>query len=101
MMNQKNKEEISEGLILRDRFAENRTVLANERTFLAYIRTSLAFFAAGVSFVYFFKTTVIVVLGWVLLPIGIYTLIKGFTSFRNMNRIMREEEKEEVLKTDE
>lgn len=97
-MTDKNKEETPGGhLILRDRFAENRTVLANERTFLAYIRTSLAFFAAGLSFIHFFKTMVVVIIGWVLLPIGVYTLVKGFVSFRKMNRIMCEEE-EEVLK---
>jgi putative membrane protein len=96
-------EEKSEGipkgsLILRDRLAENRTVLANERTLLAYVRTSLAIFAAGLSFIHFFHYVVIVAVGWVLLPIGAYTLLSGFVSFRKMKRVMSEEEAREVSK---
>jgi putative membrane protein len=85
-------------LVLRDRLAGNRTSLANERTLLSYVRTALALFAAGLSFVHFFDTIIIVVAGWVLLPLGVYTLVKGFISFRNMSRVIREEEKEETLK---
>lgn len=96
-MTSQNKEETPKGqLILRDRLAENRTVLANERTFLAYIRTALAFFAAGFSFIKFFDSTIVIVIGWVLLPLGAYTIIKGVSSFRNVRKIVKEEEKEEV-----
>lgn len=95
-MASKDKEEAPKGqLILRDRLAENRTVLANERTLLAYVRTSLALFAAGVSFIKFFDSAVMVIIGWMLLPVGAYTLLKGFASFRKMNSVMHEEEKEE------
>jgi len=88
-------------LILRDRFAENRTVLANERTFLAYMRTALAFFAAGLSLIHFFHSAPVIVVGWVLLPIGAYTLLKGMLSFRGMERKMREEERTEIKKDGE
>ncbi len=101
-MTSQNEEETPKGqLILRDRLAENRTLLANERTLLAYVRTSLALIAAGLSFIQFFDSVVIVVIGWVILPLGAYTLIKGFVSFRNMNRVMRKEEYQEVLKSQE
>ncbi len=85
-------------MILRDRFAENRTVLANERTFLAYIRTALAFFAAGFSFIRFFDSAIVIVIGWMLLPLGAYTIIKGVSSFRNVRKSIKEEEKEEVAR---
>lgn len=98
-MNTTNRDEApTRQLILRDRLAENRTVLANERTLLSYVRTGLALFAAGLSFIHFFDAYAIVILGWVFLPLGMYTLAKGFVSFRNMNRIMREEEKVEALR---
>ncbi|MEJ2183872.1 MAG: DUF202 domain-containing protein [Nitrospirota bacterium] len=80
-------------LILRDRLAENRTDLANQRTFLAYVRTALTLFVAGVTFIRFFGTPIIVVTGWVLLPLGLYTLVRGVLSFRRMTRLIKEEEK--------
>lgn len=79
-------------LILRDRLAEDRTALANERTFLAYVRTALTLFAAGVTFIKFFGSSLVEVIGWVLLPLGLYTMAKGVTSYRRMKRVMREEE---------
>ncbi len=86
-------------LFLRDHLAAQRTILANERTFLAYIRTALTIFIAGVSFIKFFGYVVIELLGWLLIPLGIFTLIKGLMSFRKMNRIIREEEKESTVTT--
>lgn len=101
-MTSQNKDDTPRGqLILRDRLAENRTVLANERTLLAYVRTSLALFAAGVSFIKFFDSPLVVIMGWVLLPIGAYTILRGFVSFRNIKRVMRREEQEEVSKQEE
>lgn len=85
-------------LILRDRLAENRTALANERTLLSYVRTALALFAAGVSFINFFRPPIIIVIGWIFIPIGAYLLLKGIASFRRVNRLMRVEEKEELVK---
>lgn len=97
-MANENKEDAFNGpLILRDRLAENRTVLANERTLLSYVRTSLALFAAGLSFIKFFDAVIIVIIGWVFLPLGVYTLVKGVRSFRDMNRVIREEEGKEVI----
>lgn len=36
-------------LVLRERLALQRTIMANQSTFLAYLRTSLYFFIAGLS----------------------------------------------------
>ncbi len=82
-----------EHLFLRDHLAAQRTVLANERTFLAYIRTALTLLVAGVSFIRFFGSGVIQVLGWMLLPLGVFTLVKGVISFKKMARRIEEEEK--------
>lgn len=40
---------INKDLILRERLALQRTILANQTTFLAFLRTSLYFFIAGLS----------------------------------------------------
>lgn len=80
--------------ILRDRLAGHRTTLANERTLLAYARTALTLFVAGVTFIRFFGTISIVVIGWVLLPIGVFTMYKGIRSYSLMKRLIRDEEDE-------
>jgi putative membrane protein len=40
---------INKELILRERLALQRTILANQSTFLAFLRTSMYFFIAGLS----------------------------------------------------
>jgi putative membrane protein len=40
---------LNKDLILRERLALQRTVLANQSTFLAFLRTSMYFFIAGLS----------------------------------------------------
>lgn len=45
----KTEVQINKDLILRERLALQRTILANQTTFLAFIRTSLYFFIAGLS----------------------------------------------------
>ncbi|MEC4685061.1 MAG: DUF202 domain-containing protein [Nitrospirota bacterium] len=82
-----------EHLFLRDHLAAQRTTLANERTFLSYVRTALTLLVAGVSFIKFFGSVVIQVLGWILIPLGLFTLVKGVISFRRMARRIEEEEK--------
>jgi putative membrane protein len=41
--------QINKDLILRERLALQRTILANQSTFLAFLRTSMYFFIAGLS----------------------------------------------------
>jgi len=40
---------INKDLVLRERLALQRTIMANQSTFLAYLRTALYFFIAGLS----------------------------------------------------
>lgn len=40
---------LNKDLILRERLALQRTILANQSTFLAFLRTSMYFFIAGLS----------------------------------------------------
>jgi putative membrane protein len=61
----------------RDSLAAERSRLANERTFLAYQRTALTLFVAGVTFINFFETLVIEIVGWAFLPAGLVTVILG------------------------
>ncbi|MBN2096372.1 DUF202 domain-containing protein [Candidatus Peregrinibacteria bacterium] len=68
-------------LNLRDYLGAHRTLLANDRTWLAYIRTALTFFVAGVSFIQFFKSQLLIVIGWTFVPVGIVFLVLGFWKY--------------------
>ena len=48
---------------IRDQLAADRTILANERTLLAYLRVALTLFVAGVSFIKFFESRILMILG--------------------------------------
>jgi putative membrane protein len=88
-----NSQKQKEHIILRDHLAAHRTDLANDRTFLAYIRTALTFFVVGVTFIKFFGYIVLVIIGWILIPIGILTFIKGLIRYRKVKHVIQEEEK--------
>lgn len=45
----KNEKAINKDLILRERLALQRTILANQSTFLAFLRTAMYFLIAGLS----------------------------------------------------
>lgn len=77
--------------MLRDDLAENRTDLANERTFLAYLRTALTFFVAGASFIKFFDSLFLKLVGWIFIPIGIVTAFMGFLRFKRYENEINEE----------
>ena len=85
-------------LILRDHLAVDRTALANERTFLAYIRTALTLTVAGISFIEFFGSVVVALVGWSFVVASIPVM--GFGSYRylkmrrQMHRIGQQSEKE-------
>lgn len=77
-----------EDLILRDYLAIDRTILANERTLLAYVRTALSLFVAGISFVKFFDSLPMTVVGWVMVPVGIAVLVIGIIRYQQMRVAM-------------
>jgi putative membrane protein len=76
----------SKDLILRDFLAMDRTILANERTFLGYIRTALTLLVAGATFIKFFDQAFVYVLGWVFIPLGLFTLVFGLGRFMKMKQ---------------
>jgi len=75
--------EVSE-MILRDHLAADRTTLANQSTFLAYIRTALTFFVAGVTFIKFFEVSVVVVVGWIFIPVSVLTFWLGLYRYNRL-----------------
>ena len=76
-------------LILRDRLAVDRTVLANERTFLAFLRTALTFGIGGATFIHFFDSGVTTVVGWILIPLGVAAGAVGLLRFLQYSRRIR------------
>ena len=79
-------------LFIRDHLAGYRTELANRRTLLAYIRTVLSLVAAALVFIKFWNHNVVIALGWALLPIAAFILIRGLLIYRRINRVVRREE---------
>ncbi len=73
-------------LILRDLLATDRTILANERTFLAYARTALTLFVAGVSFIHFYPSKALFLIGWSFVPAAVVVVWIGFRRFVRMRR---------------
>lgn len=76
-------------LPVNDQLAAARSILANERTFLSYQRTSLALAAAGLTFIKFFEMNWIVLIGWALLPIALFTVIRGLARYIKMRDLIR------------
>ncbi len=76
-------------LITHDSDAIIRTILANQRTFLAYLRTALTLFVAGVSFIKFFDSLVIEIIGWAFVPLGVVTFAVGLWRYNALRVRMR------------
>lgn len=73
-------------LILRDRLAVDRTVLANERTFLAYLRTAFAFAVGGASLLHFIDRDWARIGGVSMIPVGAVLLAWGVQRFLRERR---------------
>ena len=69
-----------------DYLAIDRTSLANERTFLAYLRTALTVFIAGVTFIRFFDSILIEIIGWIFVPVSIATFLIGIIRFKKFKK---------------
>lgn len=78
-----------EELILRDLLAADRTILANQRTLLAYIRTALAVFVAGVSFLQFWESMILDVLGLTFIPVSVAIMVYGGVRYQRMAAVIR------------
>ena len=75
-------------LILRDHLAAERTVLANERTALAYLRTMLTFLIGGVTFIEFFDSLPIRLLGWAFIPAACVVGAFGVVKYVKVKRLL-------------
>lgn len=73
-----------------DKLASFRTILANERTVLSYMRTALTLFVAGVTFVHFFDSRVIEIIGWVFMPLGIVTVALGIYRYNREKHLIQQ-----------
>ncbi len=92
-----------EQLVIRDLLAADRTILANERTLLAYARTALTLFIAGVSFIHFYPSEILYLMGWGFIPAAILTMYWGMARFFKLRKslipmLAWEEENVEKLK---
>ena len=76
-------------MILRDFLAIDRTVLANQNTFLAYLRTALTLFVAGLTFVRFFDHSVVEIIGWIFVPLGVGTFAVGLLRYNRLRRVLK------------
>lgn len=77
---------MKEELILRDRLAMDRTILANERTLLSYLRTALAIVVVGFTLMHFFTDPAALSGGILLIFAGVAILIVGIVRTRRMSR---------------
>jgi putative membrane protein len=80
---------INKDLILRERLALQRTVLANQSTFLAFLRTSMYFLIAGLSLKNVLKIENSIVIEIALFSVsGIIFIIGIFNYFKHKKSIL-------------
>ncbi|MBN2087052.1 DUF202 domain-containing protein [Candidatus Peregrinibacteria bacterium] len=75
-------------LSLRDYLAAHRTALANNRTWMGNVRTSLALFVAGISFIKFFESEILGIIGLIFVPLALFNAITGYIRYRKRKRII-------------
>ena len=85
-------------LTLRDYLAAHRTALANDRTWLGNLRTSLAFFVTGVSFIKFFDSEILRIMGLIFIPLGILNVIIGYIKFKKRKHMIHSIPKSDEIK---
>lgn len=75
-------------IALRDYLAIDRTILSNQNTFLAYVRTALTLFVGGLTFLKFFDSPIIEVIGWIFVPLGVATFIIGALRYNKIRVVL-------------
>jgi putative membrane protein len=85
---------IAKELELNDQLAAARSILANERTFLSYQRTGLALLAGGFSFIQFFGSAWIEIVGYIFIPSAVITFALGILRYIKMRDLIRNLEME-------
>ena len=86
------EKQINKDLILRERLALQRTILANQSTFLAFLRTSMYFFVAGLSLESLLKIDNSFIIEWFLFISSFVIFCIGiFNYFRHKKMILENE----------
>lgn len=84
---------INKDLILRERLALQRTVLANQSTFLAFLRTAMYFLIAGLSLNNLLKIENSLVIEIVLFIISFVIFVLGIINYLNHKKSISENKK--------
>jgi putative membrane protein len=84
---------INKDLILRERLALQRTILANQSTFLAFLRTSMYFFIAGLSLESLLKIENSFIIEWFLFISSFVVFCVGIFNYFKHKKMILENEK--------
>lgn len=84
---------INKDLILRERLALQRTILANQTTFLAFLRTSMYFFVAGLSLESLLKIDNSFIIEWFLFISSFVIFCVGVFNYFKHKKMILENEK--------
>lgn len=84
---------MNKDLILREKLALQRTILANQSTFLAFLRTAMYFLVAGISINNLTDMKYGSTIEAVFIAVSILLLVFGLVNFRNQKlKIIKSEE---------
>ncbi|HWS59878.1 MAG TPA: DUF202 domain-containing protein [Flavobacterium sp.] len=87
------EKQINKDLILRERLALQRTILANQSTFLAFLRTSMYFFIAGLSLENLLKIENSFIIEWFLFISSFVIFCVGIFNYFKHKKMILENEK--------
>jgi len=86
-------QKINKDLILRERLALQRTVLANQSTFLAFLRTAMYFLIAGLSLKNLLKIENSSVIEMVLFTVSFVIFVLGIVNYFKHKKTISENKK--------
>ena len=87
------EKQINKDLILRERLALQRTILANQSTFLAFLRTSMYFFVAGLSLESLLKIENSFIIEWFLFISSFVIFCIGIFNYFKHKKMISDNEK--------
>ncbi len=87
------EKQINKDLILRERLALQRTILANQSTLLAFLRTSMYFFVAGLSLESLLKIENSYIIEWFLFISSFVIFCIGIFNYFKHKKMISDNEK--------
>jgi putative membrane protein len=84
---------MNKDLILREKLALQRTILANQTTFLAFIRTSMYFLVAGISIKNLTNIHYAWIIEFVFVSISIILLFIGILNYQKQHQKIKDSKK--------